>query len=158
MIMEYIDYSVHAPSWADAFLMWTCAVVALSTVALLLSARTRIDALAVIAASVAILIGMQWIFANDAQSRLLVAPQVVVWTILVAYLRIRLSRGSIGVLQRAVIWTLVVTLVVNLGFNYADLIKYAQGDTRFSPPAPVEALSSAPPVPERLAARSTRDY
>ncbi len=152
MGLNHLAFDADASNWVQILFVWTGLTLLIGVSVLSLSARTRFDSLYLVLGVGVILLGMQWIIALDGYTRLLVAPQAVVWTLLVIHFRRRLSIGSIGGPQRVAIWALLLTFVVNLGMDYADLVKYAQGDTEL--PAYVAntenlsaALPYADPVP-----------
>jgi len=99
--------------------------------------------LAVTAAMVA---AMMALYAAVGFVRLLGLPHLVFWTPLVVWLVVRLrAETPPPTPQRQALWLLVGSYVVSLGFDLADVIRYALGE-RGSLLPPEAALSIAPAI------------
>lgn len=138
MGLIYLTYGLEPPTWLFALIVWTGVILALSILVLLLSPRTRRDAVLLAAGVALMVLSVQWVFQYDGLSRLLVAPIALAWAFFTIYFRLRLGRTPMGGLQRIMLWALIVTLVVNLALDCAELVKYAAGERALPAPAPLD--------------------
>ena len=159
MGLSYHYASATTPMWLEALLYATPAVLMLAALVLLLSGKTRGDVFILLMSVAAIMLGMQWVYNVDGYTRLLAAPQAVVWTLLALYLAHRLSDASLRTPQRWAMVALLSVFSVNLAFDYTDLVRYARGDKTPEAYVVQKAQLAAPlPFAKPMAARPASYY
>lgn len=126
--MTFDEALAQQPQWVQLWVNWMGLVLIGSFVALLFSRATRRDALILLAANVPMVFFMQWLYGQLGYVRLLGLPHVIVWTPLVIYFLWRLRDPAITVPFRQIIWLLLATMIISLGFDYADVVRYLLGE------------------------------
>jgi hypothetical protein len=126
--MTFEEAIAEQPQWVQLWVSWMSFVLIGSFVALLFSKATRRDALILLAVNLPMVFAMQWLYAQVGYVRLLGLPHVIFWTPLVIYFIRRLRDPSITAPFRQVIWLLLSTMIISLGFDYADVARYLLGE------------------------------
>ena len=126
--MSFEEALATQPMWIRLWVNWMGIAIIISIVVLLFSKVTRRDA-AIILITNAIAFGsMQWLYQKVGYVRLLGIVHVILWTPLALYLWQRLKVEEIGVPYRQVIWLLLATMIISLGFDYVDVARYLLGE------------------------------
>ena len=116
------------PQWVQLWVNWMGFVLIGSFVVLLFSKATRRDAFILLAANLPNFFFMQWLHGQLGYVRLLGLPHLIFWTPLVIYFLWRLRDPAITAPFRQVIWLLLATMIISLGFDYADVVRYLLGE------------------------------
>lgn len=126
--MSFADAVQTLPAALRLWVLWlTLAMVAAP--ALLLAFRaTRRDGLIVLAATVAVMVGMQAMYQAAGFVRLLGLVHVVIWGPLAAWLAWRLGTAALPRPARAVIAVFLLTISVSLVFDVIDVARWLAGD------------------------------
>jgi hypothetical protein len=127
--MSFNDYVAEYPLWIRLWLHWMTFAVALGSLVPLIFRGSRRDGLIVLGANVVAVVLMNLLFAQVGFVRLLGLAHIVVWLPLAIYLWRRL-RGGAAMHRVAMIalWVFLATIVVSLGFDIVDVIRYIAGD------------------------------
>ena len=127
--MTFDDYVALYPLWVRVWLNWMLVALALGSLVPLIFRGSRRDGLIVLVTNVAAVLLMNLLFAEVGFVRLLGVVHVVLWTPLAVYLWRRL-RGGVSMHRIAAIalWVFLVTIVISLGFDYVDVVRYLLGD------------------------------
>ena len=127
--MNLIDDVLLQPTVVVLWSFWMFAVVVVTPVVLQLCGAQRLDRIVVTAASIAVIVSMPlWHAQMGGYTRLVGLPHIVVWTPLVIYLYARRKQFISPWPVQWAIAALMVTIVVSLGFDYADTVRYLLGD------------------------------
>lgn len=110
------------------WVLWLLVIMLAAPAVLLLFRNTRVDGVIGLAAAFAIMISMQWLYAQVGFVRLLALPHVAVWTPLAIYLFLRLRGGRMPAVAKAVTWLFLLSILVSLAFDYADMIRWFLGE------------------------------
>lgn len=127
--MSFNDYVAQYPLWVRLWLNWMTFAIALGTLVPLIFRGSRRDGLIVLAANVLALVLMQLLFAQVGFVRLLGVVHIIVWAPLLVYLWLR-WRGDAAWHRIAAValWVFAATVLVSLGFDIVDVIRYIAGD------------------------------
>jgi hypothetical protein len=126
------------------WVLWLTTVMLAAPLLLLVFRETRRDGIVGLAAALAVMVSMQWLYTQVGFVRLLGLPHVVIWTPLALYLLVRLRTGRMPAAARAVTWGLLVSIVVSLAFDYIDVIRWLLGERgSLLPNGAARALSPA---------------
>ena len=126
--MSLADAVATLPDHLRLWVLWLTVVMIATPLILLAQRDTRRDGIVVLAASVGVIAFMHWLFAQVGFVRLLGLPHVVIWTPLAGYLWLRLKDPALRALPRVAMAVLLVSILVSLVFDYADLIRWLAGD------------------------------
>ncbi len=111
-----------------AWLYWMSFALTVPPLILLFSKSTRLDAVIIIAANIAMLWGMSWLYDQMGYVRLMGIVHVILWTPLLIYLVRRVRSGDIPILFRVSMIIFMVTISISLIFDYTDTIRYIMGE------------------------------
>jgi hypothetical protein len=126
------------------WVLWLSTVMLAAPLLLLVFRDTRRDGIVGLAAALAVMVSMQWLYTQVGFVRLLGLPHVVIWTPLALYLLVRLRGGRMPALARVVTWALLLSIVVSLAFDYIDVIRWLLGERgSLLPSGAARALSPA---------------
>ncbi len=126
--MTFQDAIATQPEWIQYWVNAMGLVIVAAIVVLLCSARTRRDAVLILAAMAATSACMMVLYGQVGYVRLLGIVHVLFWTPLVIYLWYRLKDPAIASPFRQMIWLLMAVMVASLVFDYADVARYLFGD------------------------------
>jgi hypothetical protein len=126
--MSFEEAIATQPSWVRWWLNWMGIVIIGSIVILLISKITRRDSIIILATSVIVFLCMTWLYQEIGYVRLLGIVHVVIWTPLAIYFWQRLKNPAIVAPFRQVISVFLVTIVVSLLLDYADVVRYLLGE------------------------------
>lgn len=127
--MTFNEAIAQQPQWVQIWVNVMGIILIGSLIVFLFSKTTRRDALILLLANIANIALMQWMYAELGYVRLLGLPHVLFWTPLAVYFFIRLKNPAIHAPFRQVMWILLLTMVISLGFDYADVVRYLLGET-----------------------------
>lgn len=126
--MSFSDAVTTLPEALRLWVLWlTLMMIAAPAVALVFRA-TRGAGLVLLATNAAVALAMHLLYAEVGFVRLLGLPHVVIWTPLAVWLALRLRRPGTPGVPRAVLAVFLVSIVVSLVFDYADVIRWLAGD------------------------------
>ena len=124
------------PEWVGLWLKWLFFGVFILPLALLIWRQSRIAGIATVLSSVVAAIGVGWLFDQLGYVKLLGLPHIILWTPLVIYLIWQLRRADMPKWPRWIMAVVVVTILISLAFDYADVLRYLLGETQpFASPA-----------------------
>lgn len=106
---------------------WVYWMIALNTAAILFVIH-RVEARWVLAAWIANLFLMGFLYETYGYTRILGLSHVVLWTPLLVYLWRRRSHFDSASWGGRYLWLVSVTILVSLVFDYVDLVRYFLGD------------------------------
>ena len=127
--MSFPEAMATQPAWIQYWVMWMAATIVVSMVVLAFSKITRRDALIILLTNMGVYVFMMWLYGQVGFVRLLGIVHVVLWTPLAIYLFWRLKEPAIVAPFRQVIWIYLLTVLVSLAFDYADVARYLLGET-----------------------------
>ena len=107
---------------------WMFGLSVIAPVVLLLFPGEWRDRIVVAAACVAVIVLMPLWHAQVGYVRLVALPHIVVWTPLAIYLYRRRKHFAAPWPVRWTVAALMATIVVSLGFDYADLLRWLLGE------------------------------
>ena len=110
------------------WLYWMSFAIAITPLVLIFSKATRLDAVIVFLANLAMFVGMAWIYEQMGYVRMMGIVHVILWTPLFIYLFLRAKNGEMPLLCRLVMWMFAATLAVSLVFDYTDVVRYLLGE------------------------------
>ena len=110
-----------------AWLYWMSFALTVPPLILLFSKATRLDAVIIIVANIAMLWGMSWLYDQMGFVRLMGIVHVILWTPLFVYLFRRVKTGDIPMVFRVAMIIFMVTIGISLVFDYTDTIRYLLG-------------------------------
>lgn len=110
------------------WLYWMSFAIAITPLVLVFSKATRLDAVIVFLANLAMFVGMSWVYDQMGYVRLLGIVHVVLWTPLLIYLVRRARTGEMPLPCRLVMWMFAATLAISLVFDYTDVARYLLGE------------------------------
>jgi hypothetical protein len=111
-----------------AWLYWMRFALIIPPLILLLSKATRLDAVIITVANIAMLWGMSWIYDQMGFVRLMGIVHVITWTPLFIYLYRRLKNGEMPMISRVSIIIVMATIGLSLVFDYTDTVRYLLGE------------------------------
>ncbi|MBT8422039.1 MAG: hypothetical protein KJP03_02880 [Gammaproteobacteria bacterium] len=117
-----------ANGWMTAWLYWMSFAITITPLVLIFSKKTRLDAVIVFVANMAMLWGMSWLYDQVGYVRLMGIVHVILWTPLFIYLVHRARTGEMPLACRAVMWMFAATLAVSLVFDYTDTARWLLGE------------------------------
>ncbi|MHA7828772.1 MAG: hypothetical protein ACX93P_14550 [Roseovarius sp.] len=126
--MTFSDAVATLPAFLRLWVLWLTIVMIAVPLVLLAWRQTRRDGVVILAASVAVVVSMHWLYAQVGFVRLLGLPHVLIWTPLAVYLAMRLREGIIPAPPRIVIWIFLASILVSLAFDYTDLLRWLLGE------------------------------
>ena len=115
-------------AWIRIWVLWMGGAILVALVVLAFSKTTRGDALIILLTNLGVFGAMELLYQQVGFVRLLGLVHVVFWTPLALYLWWRLKNAEISSPYRQVMWVLLVTILVSLAFDYADVVRYALGE------------------------------
>ncbi len=110
------------------WLYWMSFAITITPLVLIFSKATRLDAVIVFLANLAMLVGMSWVYDQMGYVRMLGIVHVVLWTPLFVYLVYRARKGEMPLPCRLVMWMFAATLAISLVFDYTDVVRYLLGE------------------------------
>ncbi|HKL45683.1 MAG TPA: hypothetical protein VJ906_05525 [Roseovarius sp.] len=126
--MTFSDAVATLPAFLRLWVLWLTIVMIAVPLVLLAWRQTRRDGVVILAASVAVVVSMHWLYAQVGFVRLLGLPHVLIWTPLAVYLAMRLREGIVPAPPRIVIWIFLASILVSLAFDYTDLLRWLLGE------------------------------
>jgi hypothetical protein len=126
--MTFEEALAQQPQWVQLWTNFMGIVILVVFVVLLFSRTTRRDALIIFLVNLSVYFTMMWMYGELGYVRLLGLPHVILWTPLCLYLLRRLSNPYIRAPFRQAIWLLLLVMVISLGFDYADVVRYLLGE------------------------------
>ena len=108
--------------------VWMFGAVVMAPIVLQLYGAKRLDRIVVTGAAIAVIVLMPLWHAQMGYTRLLGFPHIVIWTPLLIYLYLRRKHFASPWQVRWVIAALLATIVVSLGFDYTDTLRYILGE------------------------------
>ena len=116
------------PNWVQIWMDILGPVVLGSAVILLFKKETRLIGVFTLVGTILNVVLMLWIHGQLGFVKLLGLGHVIFWTPLVFMIWPKLKNVGLSTLFKAVLWILLVTLVVALAFDYADVIRWVLGN------------------------------
>ena len=107
---------------------WMFALSVAAPVLLLLFGAPRLDCLVVATAAIALILLMPPWHAHMGYTRLIGLPHIVIWTPLALFLYLRWEHLASPWPVRWTTAALMTTIVVSLGFDYADALRWLLGE------------------------------
>lgn len=126
--MSFSDAVATMPALLRLWVLWLTIVMIAAPLILLAWQQTRRDGVVILAASVAVVVSMHWLYAQVGFVRLLGLPHVLIWTPLAVYLALRLREGIVPALPRIVIWIFLASILISLAFDYTDILRWLLGE------------------------------
>src|SRR6056297_3736220 len=111
--MTFSDAVATLPAFLRLWVLWLTIVMIAVPLVLLAWRQTRRDGVVILAASVAVVVSMHWLYAQVGFVRLLGLPHVLIWTPLAVYLAMRLRERAFRGLPKAVVWVFLVSVTVS---------------------------------------------
>ena len=116
------------PAWVGYWLNWLLFGAFILPFALLIWRQSRLAAIATIVASFAGAIGVRWLYGQLGYVKLLGLSHIVFWTPLAYFLFVQLRRDDMPKWPKRFIAVVLISILISLAFDYADLIRYALGE------------------------------
>lgn len=126
--MSFEEQALLLPQWVQYWINFIVVVPILVFLILLFGKMTRKDALIVLLLTVPAFAGTIILHAQFGMVRLLGLGHVVFWTPLAWYLFKRLRKNPPPPVFRIAMTILLVTIVVALIFDYADVVRWLLGE------------------------------
>ena len=135
--MTLNEHIAAGPAWISWWINW---IGVINIAAVVFFARWRegrlrfghIEAVYILAALVAVIVAIEILFRQFGYTRILGLSHVLIWTPLAIYLWRRLSLHPRNTVFGIYLRVLLVTIVVALAFDYADVVRFLTGDTQMS--------------------------
>ncbi len=112
------------PAGVQFWVMWLTVAALGGAVLLMVWRESRVAGLSLLAASVAAGLTMEWLFALQGYSKLLGTAHIPFWTPWVVYAVLLLRAGNQRMAPRVLLSLILVTLVISLIFDYANMGLY----------------------------------
>ncbi len=126
--MTFAEALAAQPQWIVWWVNWMMAVFVVSSLVFLFSGATRMSALFTALAFFLGAVLLNLMYNQMGYVRLLGLPHLVFWIPLAAHLWKRLRSGKVTGLFRSVMIVLLVTILVSLVLDIADVARYIFGD------------------------------
>ena len=122
--MSFPDAVATQPDALRLWVLWLSVVMIAAPLVLLAWRATRRDGMVTLGAAVAVITGMQALYAQVGFVRLLGLPHVLIWTPLALYLAVRLRQGDLPRVPRVAMVILLASIGVSLVFDWIDVARY----------------------------------
>ena len=126
--MTFKEALAAQPAWLGWWLNWLLIGTLVLPTVLVIWRKTRIVGLVTVAVIVASGFGVVTMFDRLGYVKLLGLPHVVLWTPLVIWLISVWRRGDMPDWPRRIMAVVIVTMLISLAFDYADVLRYLLGE------------------------------
>ena len=123
------------PTTVRYWIMWMNVTVLAALVIFALNRPTRMTALVLLVANVAMVAFMTWLYNRVGLVRLLGLPHLIFWTPLVVWFVLQLRRGDLPRQPMTAMVILTITLSISLIFDAVDVARWLLGERSSMLPA-----------------------
>ncbi len=126
--MSFEEIVALQPAWVGYWLNWLLFGAFILPVSLVFWKQSRLAGIATVVCSVLAAAGVMWIFSELGYVKLMGLAHIVFWVPLVVYLVSQTKRNDMPRWPKRILWVVIVTLIVSLAFDFADVARYFLGE------------------------------
>lgn len=114
---------------------WMTLLMVGTPLLLLIHKSCRREGAVPLAAAIANISLMMWLYGQMGFVRLLGLPHLLIWTPLAVHMRLMLRNHRMPRLPGLASWTYLITIIISLVFDYIDVARWLLGERGSIPPA-----------------------